>query len=356
MDISTMPDLNIGDIADAAGVSRATVSRVINGSPLVKAKTVGLVRAAIEKLGYVRPSVRPGPKPRATHPQRLRSGSIALISIGGSGALFQEPIMAALVEQIQSTCRSRQLNLLLDQMTSTDQIPLCVETRQVDAAILLVSGRPANRRECITKLAGMIPCVHIFAPGHPIFSVDHVTVNDVAVGDMAFRSLKDAGCQSMALVNASSFFLEALYVRGRAFTDRAQLETIPTHVFASKNLYSNPTNFWPQPLSIFEDFKTVASAIRSMPKPVGVFLTLESHAPQLHAALREEGLLDDGSVKLAIAGTTPFFVKDLQPTPLLIDLSFSEIIDVAVDRLIHRANHMPTQILTFLVPPKIAAS
>lgn len=350
-----MTDLNIGDIATEAGVSRATVSRVMNASPLVKAKTTARVRAAIDRLGYVRPNVRPGPKPRIAHPLRLRSGSIALISIGGSGALFQEPIMAALVEQIQSTCRARQLNLLLDQMTSPDQVPLCVETRQVDAAILIVSGRPANRRECITKLAELIPSIHIFAPGHPIFSVDHVTVNDVAVGDLAFRTVKDSGCQSMALVNASPFFLEALYVRGRAFTDRAQLESIPTHVFASKNLYSDPSSFWPQPLSVFEDFKAVATAIRSMPKPVGVFLTLESPAPQLHEALREEGLLDDGSVKLVIAGTTPFFVSELRPAPTLIDLSFPEVINVAVDRLIHRAQSMPAQILTFLVPPKIAA-
>jgi hypothetical protein len=58
-------------------------------------------------------------------------------------------------------------------------------------------------------------------------------------------------------------------------------------------------------------------------------------------------------VKLAIAGTTPFFIQNLQPTPILIDLTFSEIIRVAVDRLIHRAQNMPAQVLTFLVPPQL---
>lgn len=347
-------DFNIADIAREAGVSRATISRVMNGSPAVKAKTAARVRETIERLGYVRPAVRPGPKPKMNNPTRLRTGSIALITIGGSRNLFQEPIMAVLIDEIQAACRKRQLNLLLDQMTSPEQIPLCVETRQVDGAILMVSGRPANRRECISKLASLLPAVHLFAPGHPISSVDHVTVNDVAIGDIAFRSVKAAGCRSVALVNSSQEFLEALFVRGRAFTDRAALEGLPTRIFAVGNAAVDPAGFWPQPLSILENFSQVAETIGKMPEPVGVFLNLETDAPELHSALLQAGLLESQRAHLVIAGTTPHFVKDLTPPPTLIDLSFPEMINVAVDRLIHRANNLPPQPLTFLVPPRLA--
>ena len=41
------------DVADLAGVSTATVSRVIHGSPLVHPDTQQRVRAAIEVLGFV---------------------------------------------------------------------------------------------------------------------------------------------------------------------------------------------------------------------------------------------------------------------------------------------------------------
>ncbi len=44
----------VNDIAKAAGVSLATVDRVLNGRPGVRDKTVSRVNAAIEKLGYVR--------------------------------------------------------------------------------------------------------------------------------------------------------------------------------------------------------------------------------------------------------------------------------------------------------------
>jgi len=348
-----MDEMNIADIAREAGVSRATVSRVMNGSPLVKAKTAALVRETVSRLGYVRPAVRPGPKPRTAFASRLKASSIALIAIGDTRNLFQEPIMAHVIEELQNTCRQRQMNLLLDQMSSPDQIPLCVETRQVDGAILMVAARTAQRRECIAKLASLLPSVHLFTPGHPLSSVDHVTVNDVAVGDMAFRTLRDAGCKSMAMVNANTEFLEALHVRGRAFTDRANEAHMPVHFFAKKENAAEPTSYWPQPLTIFEDFKTIATTIQQMPAPVGVFLTLESAAPALHEALKAEGILDNAHCKLLIAGTTPHFVKNLEPKPTLISLSFPEIINVAVDRLLHRAQNMPAQVLTFLVPPHL---
>jgi DNA-binding LacI/PurR family transcriptional regulator len=348
-----MDDMNISDIAREAGVSRATVSRVMNGSPLVKAKTTALVRDTITRLGYVRPAVRPGPKPRANALSRLRVSSIALITIGGTGNLFQEPIMANVIEELQTACRTRQMNLLLDQMTSPDQIPLCVETRQVDGAILMISGRPPQRRECIAKLASLLPVVHLFSPGHPISTVDHFSVNDVAIGDLAFRTLRDAGCQSIAMVNANTNFLEALHVRGRALTDRANEAHMPIHVFASKENSADPTAFWPQPLTVFEDFQTIAATVKQMPAPVGIFLTLESAAPALHAVLKAEGLLESGHARLLIAGDTAHYVKNLDPAPILISLSFPEIINVAVERLLHRAENMPNQALTFLIAPHL---
>ncbi|MGD9913444.1 MAG: LacI family DNA-binding transcriptional regulator [Rhizobiaceae bacterium] len=44
----------VNDIAEAAGVSLATVDRVLNARPGVREKTVSRVNAAIEQLGYIR--------------------------------------------------------------------------------------------------------------------------------------------------------------------------------------------------------------------------------------------------------------------------------------------------------------
>jgi LacI family transcriptional regulator len=44
----------VHDIAREAGVSLATVDRVLNGRPRVRESSINLVQAAVEKLGYVR--------------------------------------------------------------------------------------------------------------------------------------------------------------------------------------------------------------------------------------------------------------------------------------------------------------
>lgn len=347
--------MTLNDVAREAGVSRATVSRVVNGIPNVDAETVASVRQAMDRMGYVRPAVRPGPKPKSTHPSRLRAGAIALIAIGGSRNLLQEPTMAQVVEEIQTACRKRQLNLLLDQMDSPAQIPLCVQTRQVDGALVMVSGRPPELRECIQKLAGLVPSVHFFAPGHPVPGVDHVSVNDVAIGALAYHTLKSAGCKSFAAVTLREEFHEALLVRGRAFMDRAAVDGAPAHAFVSPVTGGDPSHFWPSPLTVCETPEAMAKAIQeTLPAPVGVFVTLETFARSAHGALEGRGMLSGRGAEMIIAGSTPYYVADLQPPPVLISLDFPEIISIAIDRLIHRAVHLPSGALTFLIPPRIA--
>ena len=44
----------VNDLAKAAGVSLATIDRVLNSRPGVREQTIRRVNAAIEQIGYVR--------------------------------------------------------------------------------------------------------------------------------------------------------------------------------------------------------------------------------------------------------------------------------------------------------------
>jgi len=320
----------------------------------VNPRTVALVREAMDRLGFERLSVRPGPKPRVPQAARLRPKVIALVIIGQAGTLLEEPIMARVIEGVQHNCGKQGLSLLLDQMDSPDKLPLCVQTRQVDGVLIMLAGRPRHSRECIANLAAVIPAVQLFTPGHSVASVDHVTVNDVAVGALAFRSLQLAGCRSLAIVDASPSLHEALLDRGRAFKDRAALDHLPTYYFSCSRSDCNIEECLPQPLTIFKDFAEVAKGIkRNLLFPAGVFLTLDMYALELHQALAAEGLFDKKQVKMVVSGTTTRYVESLDPRPILIDLSFEEIIDIAVERLIRRILQHPGRALSFLVAPRL---
>ena len=82
----------INDVAALAGVSKKTVSRFINKSPLMSAETKGKVSAAIEKLGYV-------PNPQARALALRRNFMIALLHDNPNGQAvlnFQKGVLSAI--------------------------------------------------------------------------------------------------------------------------------------------------------------------------------------------------------------------------------------------------------------------
>ena len=76
--------MNIYDIAELAGVSIATVSRVVNDSPRVSEKTKQRVRAIMEENGYT-PNVfaRPGAGLHEDHRDYLPGCLGFLYGVGG---------------------------------------------------------------------------------------------------------------------------------------------------------------------------------------------------------------------------------------------------------------------------------
>ena len=93
-------------VARAAGVSRATVSRVVNGSPRVSPEVRRAVERAIERLGYV-------PNPAARSLVTRRSDSVGLVIPEPTGRLFDDPFFPRLLRGIGAELSNRELQLVL---------------------------------------------------------------------------------------------------------------------------------------------------------------------------------------------------------------------------------------------------
>jgi DNA-binding LacI/PurR family transcriptional regulator len=188
--------------------------------------------------------------------------------------------------------------------------------------------------------------------------LDHATVNDVAIGALAFRALKGVGCERFALLIHENSMHEALHVRGRAFLDRIQHENLPALTYASHMERGDPARIWPGELRVLANFDEIAEDIqnRITPKkkqPLGIFCAIDIEARKIHQALEQKGLLSDGSVQLIIAGTTEYHVGDLKPRPRLINLGFPELIETTLERLIYRTEHKHNHFHTFLIQPAL---
>jgi len=94
------------NVALQAGVSRATVSRVVNGSPKVSPDVRRDVEAAIERLGYV-------PNRAARSLVTRRSGSFGLVITEPTSRLFSDPFFPRVLRGVSAELTARDLQLIL---------------------------------------------------------------------------------------------------------------------------------------------------------------------------------------------------------------------------------------------------
>ena len=94
------------EVASRAGVSRATVSRVVNGSPKVSPDVRRAVEAAVAELGYI-------PNRAARSLVTRRSGSVGVVITEPTGRLFSDPFFPRLLRGISGSLSARDLQLIL---------------------------------------------------------------------------------------------------------------------------------------------------------------------------------------------------------------------------------------------------
>lgn len=143
-----MKNITIKDIAKEAGVSVATVSRVINGNSSVAPIRKDKVESVIKKYGYIPNLVARGLKVDSTQ-------TIAVLISDGTNEYFGEIIKA-----IEDVIREENYTLFVcnslnDKSTELKYLQLLAE-RKVDGIIVNVSG---HNNERIAQLSNQIPIV-----------------------------------------------------------------------------------------------------------------------------------------------------------------------------------------------------
>jgi LacI family transcriptional regulator len=122
--------MNMRDVAARAGVSSATVSRVINGSPLVRPETADRIREILAETNFI-------PNPSATTLKYGRSKTYGLVIPDLRNPFFTE-ILAELEELLAETDYEL---LIANSQTSTKLVKSVrrMLMRQVDGAIFMAS-------------------------------------------------------------------------------------------------------------------------------------------------------------------------------------------------------------------------
>lgn len=105
-ELGARPQPTLEAVAARAGVSRATVSRVVNGSPRVSDTARRAVERAVEELGYV-------PNPAARSLVTRRTQSLALVIAEPEDRLFTDPFFAGIVRGVSRALAQAEHQLVL---------------------------------------------------------------------------------------------------------------------------------------------------------------------------------------------------------------------------------------------------
>jgi LacI family transcriptional regulator len=195
----------VRDVARAAGLSVASVSRALSGARPVRPDVARRVAEAAEALGYT-----PDPVARA-----LSNGSTA--SIGLVVPDMMNPFFPALADAVERSLRSAGLSMLLMNAENDPKWEKrCISeliSRRVDGLLVSATHRTSSR-EAIEEAAEIVPVVQIDRFASP--NVHRVVTDPVTTVRLCVDHMASRGCSTFAFVGANSSASPAL-ARKRAF-------------------------------------------------------------------------------------------------------------------------------------------
>ena len=180
---------NISDVARAAGVSKSTVSRVLNNNPQVDAEMAERVRRAIDSLGY-----RPSQLAQALRTQQTRIWALLVADV--RNAFYTE-----VVRGIEDLAYSAGYSVVLcntDEKVDKEATYLELALAQRVAGIVLAPVRP-NATHLSKVLASGTPIVTVNGRLDR-YDVDRVLTNNAWGAEKAALHLLEGGYQRPACI------------------------------------------------------------------------------------------------------------------------------------------------------------
>jgi DNA-binding LacI/PurR family transcriptional regulator len=182
----------IEEVAAAAGVSRSTVSRVVNGSTAVSPAALEAVQRAIAELNYVPNRAARSLASRATM-------ALALVVPEDTTRFFGDPFFAAIVSGINARLSRSDyvLNLIIASDDPQDKATSYLRSGAVDGAIV-VSHHTSDT--FIDRIAAAVPVVYGGRPVREREDDHYVDVDNFAGGRNATDYLIDKGYRRIGTI------------------------------------------------------------------------------------------------------------------------------------------------------------
>lgn len=182
------------EVARAAGVSRSTASRAINGGLKVSPTAQTAVDAAIAELGYI-------PNRAARSLVTRRTDSVALVVPEPDERVLTDPYFAGSLQGITAALDPTNIQLILliaRRDESSQRTANYLANRHVDGAVVVSHHRDDGLNQVLIDC--QLPCVFVGRPWTGSDVLPYVDLDNTHAGRIATDYLVQAGCTRIATI------------------------------------------------------------------------------------------------------------------------------------------------------------
>ena len=208
------------DIAHLAGVSQATVSRALCGSPLVNEETRRRVQAAAEQLNYKLDK-------NASNLRQMHTGTLALLFFEDPTAdeSHINPFFLSMLGSITRACALQGYDLLISfQQFSRDWHADFADSKKADGLILLGYGDYLAYCDKLEKLVGQGTRFVRWGAVLPEQPGVSIGCDNFRGGQAVAEHLLERGCRRIAFLGDASSHYPEFFARYRGYADALRAE------------------------------------------------------------------------------------------------------------------------------------
>lgn len=330
---------SIVDVSRRAGVSVATVSRVINNNPRVSPSAVGAVRRAMAELNYTPPPPERRYRRRphtARKPNGVLHGNAALLFPDSRDMALRTALSGRLMHGMNEALLGRGLHMIVTPLMPDGSLPACIANREVDGVIVRGATEVTEISELLAPLG--VPVVWLMTTNPEVPSVGDQVMEDVAeLGALGADYLLRRGHRKLVAINPVPG--HASYgVRIEAFVKAVKQRTARD---AAEGVESGIGVEVIEAEASMEDLiRRVVAWEKETLSEVGLFLPLpDNELSAAYRVLREMGVTPGRDIGFIGCSYDPTRLGTLDPGLANVDVRAEAIAAAAGELLLWRLTH-----------------
>ncbi len=326
--------ITIHDIAEQAGVSTATVSRVLNNSGFVKASTRRKITKIMKQHNYTPQESQRRRVAGQKKTPSLKNNNFAMIWAGGQEAaagITAQRMMQGLSEAASQVGATINIEFLAED----GDISEILARKKIDGFFLNGHSFAPAFEEKIQQF----PVIWLLQSGPHNYG-DRVQPDHSAVGLISYQYLRAKGCKKLCCItNKYNEFYRYWRTREQAFCNAAEIDGVEcSTILMEKGSFA----------SIAAHFKSAKT------RPDGIFVANEYGMP-VYVELIGCGLVPHKDFEIVV-GDKEVCIGYCKPEPVKIDIGALELGKMAMEAMIWRLQHPGMPRVTYMVDPALDIS